>query len=429
MAVAYALLARRRARAGVLDTAGREALLAELVEGHRLRVCYRRRLGRRLEALRRGRERVGAMRHPDEVRALDALYAEEKRRRNLVDFDDLIEQATALCEREPAPPRHLLIDELQDCAPRELALVRALRGPDTALFAVGDPQQAIYGWRGAAASAFAQLAAEPGARVLPLARSYRSTATILDAARALLAVSGPRAAPLEAVRGAGARVVVRRHHTPLCEALYLADRIAALRAAGVAPGDVAILHRVQRQGETLRAVLAARGVPLAPRDEDPVGAPPVRREGGVHTLTIHAAKGLEFRHVFVIGCNDGLVPLIGGAGAAETEAEAEERRLFYVAITRAIDTLEVSFCTEPEHPGARGGPSRFLALFPAAVVAREPRPEPVASAAAWRAGQAVRHGRYGAGTVIEVAGGKVRCAFGRLGERSFDERLCPLTAA
>ena len=75
------------------------------------------------------------------------------------------------------------------------------------------------------------------------------------------------------------------------------------------------------------------------------------------------------------------------------------------------------------------------AAAPAAAAAAAPAPAPAAAAAAvaagspWRAGQAVRHPRYGAGVVVGVAADTVDCDFGKLGRRSFPVRLCPLVAA
>lgn len=79
---------------------------------------------------------------------------------------------------------------------------------------------------------------------------------------------------------------------------------------------------------------------------------------GVTLASVHAAKGLEWPVVFVVGASDGLMPISMASGAAEIE---EERRLFYVAITRARDLLTITW-SAARTPGARGSrrPSRFL---------------------------------------------------------------------
>ena len=79
----------------------------------------------------------------------------------------------------------------------------------------------------------------------------------------------------------------------------------------------------------------------------------------VNVSTIHASKGLEFKHVFIIGCSDGLIPF--GTCDENSENLEEERRLMYVAITRAEKTLQLSYALRRElDVVATRSPSRFL---------------------------------------------------------------------
>ena len=89
--------------------------------------------------------------------------------------------------------------------------------------------------------------------------------------------------------------------------------------------------------------------------------------------TLHAAKGLEFKAVFLTGCEEGLLPLTPRAAldsAAEQEHLAEERRLFFVGLTRSAETLYL--CSAGERQGFAGTehqiPSRFLAEIPAELL-------------------------------------------------------------
>ena len=246
----------------------------------------------------------------------------------------------------------------------------------------------------------------------------------------------------------------------MSEALYLAERITRLHDAGLAYRELAILFRLRAQAEPLRAALTARGIPCSEPTEDAGDA--------VQLLTLHAAKGLEFRQVFLSGINEGLVPL--GHRFALC-GDAEERRLLFVGLTRARDRVEISYHVRPHEFSASGEPSRYLAFIPRALVAWEseapsdaapavaapthltvaPASEPsalapaardsdtiaaetlpppstpaAAAARAWQPDQAVRHPRYGTGVVVSIAAGTVHCTFGKFGERSFPIALCPL---
>ena len=76
---------------------------------------------------------------------------------------------------------------------------------------------------------------------------------------------------------------------------------------------------------------------------------------GIHLMTIHAAKGLEFDTVFIIGANEGQIPYKKAKSEEETE---EERRLFYVAMTRAKEVLQI--CYVKQRNGKETAPSRFV---------------------------------------------------------------------
>lgn|GEM_PF-2985019 len=360
---------------------------------------------------------------------LAAAVTAERHARGALDFDDLIEHATALLTEEASPAEHVLVDELQDCEPRELRFLRALVGPATGYFAVGDPLQSIYGWRGATPELFAQFTSR--CRVLP--RSYRSTQTVLVGARAVLGAQPADLGELVPMRGPGATISIVRHHDVTAEAAYLAARLAELHAGGVPWRELAVLCRLRAQVADLVAALATRGVPCV-YDLDHVVEPTAPIEAGepagVRVLTIHAAKGLEFAHVFVSGANVGVLPLLRDpdAPSARHADPAEERRLLFVALTRAREAVEISYHACPHAYGAFGIASPLLALLPAEVVTRTDRLESAPSDGAWRIGQRVRHARYGQGTITAIAGDTIDCDFGKLGSRAFPRALCPLTS-
>lgn len=566
----------------LLEPAGREALWERLIEVHGLRVGDRRRLARRLEAARRD-EPV-----PRDLLRLASLYAGEKQARGLVDFDDLLAHATGLLERAPLarPPRWLLVDELQDASRDQLRFLERLAAPGARWAAVGDPHQSIYSWRGATPEVLRRFARERRAEVLALPVSYRSTAAILEGARALLPPAPGAPGALRPARAGGEALRLISHHDPAAEAAWVALRLRELAGQGLAWEEAAVLFRLREQAEPLVTALAAAGIParepppLAPRElpalswlrrallagllgrgdlcrtalldprhgplagrrlraleavpaRDPgllavraaLGAASDRARGprraalrsalawtarlaelpvrldardpgeapgggaaallrqldastwlrptsssftrdlsaaelwlgrwleragqapdlaaglaahltgdgwaeppeeavgseGVALLTLHAAKGLEWRRVFLVGLNEGVLPL-GRDGAARDE----ERRLLFVGLTRARDGVELSWCRSPVVARARGEPSSLLALLP--IESGPPSAQFQAApelAFAWRAGQAVRHRRYGVGRVLGVEAGDVRCSFAQ-GEKRFALAGCPL---
>jgi ATP-dependent DNA helicase UvrD/PcrA len=168
-------------------------------------------------------------------------------------------------------------------------------------------------------------------------------------------------------------------------------------------------------------------------------------EGGSVTLmTLHNAKGLEFGHVFVVGMEEGTFP---HARSLDEQNLEEERRLCYVGITRAKETLTLSYAKLRSSWGEREYqmPSRFLSEIPEKLKAgtipstssgrggwgmalpRRSEPERVASGvASYRAGERVRHAKFGVGEVVEAGEGKVVVRFGTQ-ERIFVPEIAPLS--
>jgi ATP-dependent DNA helicase Rep len=137
------------------------------------------------------------------------------------------------------------------------------------------------------------------------------------------------------------------------------ERQASQRRQNVADFVAWIAKRGEEDGRTL--IELAQTIALLSRLDG---------EGGdadaVRLSTVHASKGLEFPHVFVVGCEEGLMPHTGDADADDDEGPQrveEERRLMYVAVTRAQRTLTVSWCRQRRRARALQPrlPSRFLA--------------------------------------------------------------------
>ncbi len=218
-----------------------------------------------------------ARRHA-ELAAFYARYQELLGEAGAIDFGDQIGQALAVLRSRPAllakmraRYRYILVDEFQDTNHAQLELVRLVANPEAPnITVVGDDDQAIYRWRGAAAGnllAFRQL--YPGARQVVLTENHRSTQVILDAAARLISYNNPFR--LEVIAGIDKRLRSERKAGPPVRHVHYdtvsaeADGVAAMiderLAQGFRPRDLAILVRSNNDADPFLRALNVRGLP------------------------------------------------------------------------------------------------------------------------------------------------------------------------
>ena len=177
-------------------------------------------------------------------------YEAWQQRMKVIDFDDLLILANDLLENDEIVAkvrdqhRVVLLDESQDTNLVQWGIVRKLAPPpSSALTVVGDYDQSIYGWRGAAAASFLEFVQDYPAETVTLETNYRSTATIVQTANTLIARNANREDKvLEAHRGAGGELIVRIEPDAGVEASRGVEQVRRW-LADHAPGDVAILVR------------------------------------------------------------------------------------------------------------------------------------------------------------------------------------------
>jgi DNA helicase II / ATP-dependent DNA helicase PcrA len=206
---------------------------------------------------------------PEAVAEAYRAYEEHKRRTGLVDFDDLLGLCARALEDDRAFAaaqrwrfRHLYVDELQDVNPLQFRLLEAWRGNSYDVTAVGDPQQAIYGWNGADAGFLLDIQRHwPPAEVVELVRSYRSTPEILEAAATVLRGAKQPAREMEAVRASGTWPRVTAHPTDRDEAVAVARAVRRAHAPGRPWADQAVLVRTHAQTQLLAEALREAGIP------------------------------------------------------------------------------------------------------------------------------------------------------------------------
>ncbi|TXN07325.1 AAA family ATPase [Methylobacterium sp. WL103] len=243
------------------------------------------------------------------------------------------------------PFTHIVVDEAQDLGVPELRLLRALapEGEDRLFFA-GDLGQRIFqppfSWKA--------LGVDVRGRSTTLKVNYRTSHQIREAADRLL----PGAVHDMDGREEARKGTVSVFDGPHPQVLKLDDEAAereailgfleAVRGDGVVSDEIGLFVRSRAQLDRARAVALAAGfVPVEPGD-----APSAVGES-VTIGTMHLAKGLEFKVVVVLACDDGVLPLQERIDTVSDEAELEEvyeteRHLLYVAATRARDRLLIT---------------------------------------------------------------------------------------
>ena len=197
-------------------------------------------------------------------------YEDACRRAGLVDFGELLLRAHELWLKHPAVLehyqgrwRHLLVDEFQDTNALQYAWIRVLAGPSGKVFAVGDDDQSIYGWRGAKVENMQQFLRDfPGARTIKLEQNYRSTATILKAANSVIARNGGRLGKeLWTAGGDGERIALYAAYNEQDEARFVIERIREYVAEHGSARDCAILYRSNAQSRNFEEQLTLRNIP------------------------------------------------------------------------------------------------------------------------------------------------------------------------
>ena len=216
--------------------------------------------------------------------------------RDLVDFDGLVELAVEVLDAGPAVAARLRarwprisVDEYQDIDAAQYALLRLLAGDGTGLTVIGDPDQAIYRFRGADVGFFLRFGQDyPGAGTAALPANYRSGPAIV--AGALQAIAPATLVPgrvLRAARGDVPSTKIRFHEAadPAGEAAWIAEAIDRLLGGssfhsldsgradghghgGIGLADIAVLYRTDAQAASLGQGLTRAGLPFQKRSHD-----------------------------------------------------------------------------------------------------------------------------------------------------------------
>lgn len=196
-------------------------------------------------------------------------YVEQMRAFNALDFDDLLLRTMdVLAQPEPRERwgrtfEHLLVDEYQDTSPDQLELLRILGANTREICAVGDDDQSIYAWRGAASDNILAFERDfPGTHEVVLAQNYRSTSNVLACANAVITNNKKRKAKeLWSAHGDGAPVELVACTDAEDEATFVAEQIGALVYEGARHDDIAVLYRSNTQCRAFEEALGLEQIP------------------------------------------------------------------------------------------------------------------------------------------------------------------------
>lgn len=213
--------------------------------------------------------------------AFREIYAEyESCRKKLrkIDFDDML---VLCCELFLSRPeilarwqekfKYILIDEFQDINRIQYDVIKMLALPENNLFAVGDDDQAIYGFRGADSELMFQFEKDfPKAEKILLGTNYRSTAHIVKNSLKVISNNEKRfEKELEAARGKGDCLHVQEVRDPAEEAQYVLDEIEKCVESGQKPEEIAVLFRIHTDARPVVEALVERQIPFQMKEHLP----------------------------------------------------------------------------------------------------------------------------------------------------------------
>ena len=199
-----------------------------------------------------------------------ALYQRRLHSSNAVDFDDLLMLTVEVLERFPEALtrwqkafRYILVDEYQDTNHAQYRLLQLLAGEHRNVFAVGDPDQSIYAFRGADIRNILEFERDfGGGRLIALEQNYRSTNPILRAANSVIAQNRERKPKnLWSELGEGDPVRVIEVEDEHAEARFVAAEVASLIEEGYAGSELAVFYRTNAQSRVLEDVLVRQEIP------------------------------------------------------------------------------------------------------------------------------------------------------------------------
>ena len=287
-----------------------------------------------------------------------AVYVEKNLKlKGVRDFSDQVIDCLRLFRNFPElipQYEHVLVDEFQDVNLIQNEFIKLLNAKN--LFVVGDPRQAIYGWRGSEIKFILDFPKTfPDTQVIFLETNYRSEKNIVSIAN-------------QSIKEFGLPDMQAHHNTDNKQNIYLIEQdneklekvfiTAAIKSSKNKRNEIFVLARTNRVLENYAQDFKKAGIPYTIKSEEEYksGEP---KENEIVLATIHSIKGMEAKEVYIVSCNSLSFPnkVVDNFVFAMVKQDddydklSEELRLFYVAITRAKEKLVITYT---------GNPSKFI---------------------------------------------------------------------
>jgi DNA helicase-2/ATP-dependent DNA helicase PcrA len=208
--------------------------------------------------------------HSQKLREIFEEYDKQCQRDGVADFAELLLRCYELLERDTNIRQHyqnrfryILVDEFQDTNRLQYQWLKLLAGSNNCMFAVGDDDQSIYGFRGARVGNMRDFETDFNVQsIVKLEENYRSHSNILDAANAIISHNKNRLGKnLWTSAGAGEPVRVYQAYNDNDEAQFIVDEIKMLHAEGTELGEMALLYRSNAQSRVLEHALFSANLP------------------------------------------------------------------------------------------------------------------------------------------------------------------------
>ena len=285
------------------------------------------------------------------------MYEEEKRRRGVLDQDDVIAKAIEVMEKGPglidswrdSMKPHFLADNFHNMTPVEYRFLQTITGRNASVMVAGDRNQSVGSWWGADPGLIDQFKRDNSrVQCFTLYLNHRFSEALFEIVFRLARREPLRPLPEQSAWIEGRTMIKRARLLEMegePEAMdgILSRMLREIRENGFRYSEMAILCRRHSSIDRVQHSLATYGIPYTVSGD-------TREQGSMESTdslsltTIHGAQGSQWPYVLILDASDDILP--GPLAASNLQSLAEEQRLFYVAATRASEYLDISFNTQ-----------------------------------------------------------------------------------